>query len=278
MSAIGFEAVRLVMTQVLLSGDGQKMDPLVSLYYYAPVCAFMNFLLVWFTEMPTFNMEDFVRVGPTILIINASVAFLLNLASLFLVGALYSKEGVSFTDLCSDRKDKQLGANPDRNFQIHPTCCGRSISLGFTNNPPSTLRLQFGPSGPFFLLCAARNRTRVCGTDEEGACYDFAILAIGPSDLRFPGDFERCSTRWTPDIPKFGNCMLSGVFETDITRGMDMDGNVRRLVYRHLTKRSHHLGKDFCHDSGSHNSKASLQSFLLSGARSEVFDSRRLEI
>lgn len=89
MSAIGFEAVRLVMTQVLLSGDGQKMDPLVSLYYYAPVCAFMNFLLVWFTEMPTFNMEDFVRVGPTILIINASVAFLLNLASLFLVGVLY---------------------------------------------------------------------------------------------------------------------------------------------------------------------------------------------
>ncbi|KAG6356765.1 hypothetical protein INS49_014639 [Diaporthe citri] len=66
MSAIGFEAIRLVMTQVLLSGDGQKMDPMVSLYYYAP--------------------RDFVRVGPLILIINASVAFLLNLASLFLIG------------------------------------------------------------------------------------------------------------------------------------------------------------------------------------------------
>lgn len=86
------------MTQVLLSGDGQKMDPLVSLYYYAPVCAIMNFLLVWFTEMPTFNMEDFVRVGPTILIINASVAFLLNLASLFLVGALYPKAEGSLTN------------------------------------------------------------------------------------------------------------------------------------------------------------------------------------
>ncbi|KAK7725221.1 hypothetical protein SLS63_008338 [Diaporthe eres] len=86
MSAIGFEAIRLVMTQVLLSGDGQKMDPMVSLYYYAPVCALMNFVLVWFTEMATFKMEDFVRVGPFILIINASVAFLLNLASLFLIG------------------------------------------------------------------------------------------------------------------------------------------------------------------------------------------------
>ncbi|KAI7780411.1 hypothetical protein LA080_016030 [Diaporthe eres] len=86
MSAIGFEAIRLVMTQVLLSGDGQKMDPMVSLYYYAPVCALMNFVLVWFTEMATFKMEDFGRVGPIILIINASVAFLLNLASLFLIG------------------------------------------------------------------------------------------------------------------------------------------------------------------------------------------------
>ncbi|KKY31729.1 hypothetical protein UCDDA912_g08319 [Diaporthe ampelina] len=85
MSAVAFEAVRLVMTQVLLSGD-QKMDPLVSLYYYAPVCAIMNFVLVYFTEIPTFDMDDFVRVGPTILLINASVAFLLNLASLFLIG------------------------------------------------------------------------------------------------------------------------------------------------------------------------------------------------
>lgn len=88
MSAVAFEAVRLVMTQVLLSGD-QKMDPLVSLYYYAPVCAIMNFVLVYFTEIPTFDMDDFVRVGPTILLINASVAFLLNLASLFLVSVLY---------------------------------------------------------------------------------------------------------------------------------------------------------------------------------------------
>ncbi|POS78735.1 triose-phosphate transporter [Diaporthe helianthi] len=86
MGAIVFEAIRLVMTQVLLSGDGQKMDPLVSLYYYAPVCAIMNFALVWGTEMATFKMDDFVRVGPVILIINAVVAFMLNLASLFLIG------------------------------------------------------------------------------------------------------------------------------------------------------------------------------------------------
>ena len=93
MGAIVFEAIRLVMTQVLLSGDGQKMDPLVSLYYYAPVCAIMNFVLVWFIEMATFKMDDFVRVGPTILIINAIVAFMLNLASLFLVSVSHRQAG-----------------------------------------------------------------------------------------------------------------------------------------------------------------------------------------
>lgn len=34
-AAVGFEASRLVMIQVLL--HGLKMDPLVSLHYYAPV-------------------------------------------------------------------------------------------------------------------------------------------------------------------------------------------------------------------------------------------------
>lgn len=107
MGAIVFEAVRLVMTQVLLSGDGQKMDPLVSLYYYAPVCAIMNFALVWATEMATFKMDDFVRVGPVILIINATVAFMLNLASLFLVGVSWPKDRrVSFTNCGPDWQDK----------------------------------------------------------------------------------------------------------------------------------------------------------------------------
>lgn len=80
-----FEATRLVMIQVLLSGDGEKMDPLVSLYYYAPVCGAMNLVMVWFTEMASFNMADFMRVGPMILLFNAVVAFFLNVASVFLV-------------------------------------------------------------------------------------------------------------------------------------------------------------------------------------------------
>ncbi|UQC82258.1 triose-phosphate transporter [Colletotrichum lupini] len=88
MGGIIFEAIRLVMIQVLLKGDenAQKMDPLVSLYYYAPVCAVMNFFIAYFSEFGKFNVEDFNKVGFTMLLLNASVAFALNISSVFLIG------------------------------------------------------------------------------------------------------------------------------------------------------------------------------------------------
>jgi len=85
MGGIVFEAIRLVMIQILLSGEGQNMDPLVSLYYYAPVCAVMNFLVAAVTELPSFEMADVWRVGVFVMFLNAGVAFLLNIASVFLV-------------------------------------------------------------------------------------------------------------------------------------------------------------------------------------------------
>ncbi|KAG7094748.1 hypothetical protein E1B28_005565 [Marasmius oreades] len=83
-AAVAFEASRLVMIQLLL--HGLKMDPLVSLHYYAPVCAALNLLALPFTEglAPFYELA---RIGPVILISNASVAFLLNIAAVFLVGA-----------------------------------------------------------------------------------------------------------------------------------------------------------------------------------------------
>ena len=45
---VQFEASRLVMIQILL--HGLKMDPLVSLHYYAPVCALINLAILPFTE------------------------------------------------------------------------------------------------------------------------------------------------------------------------------------------------------------------------------------
>jgi hypothetical protein len=81
-AAVAFEAARLVMIQILL--HGLKMDPLVSLHYYAPVCALINLAVLPFTE----GLEPFyelARIGPMILISNAAVAFLLNVAAVFLV-------------------------------------------------------------------------------------------------------------------------------------------------------------------------------------------------
>jgi len=82
-AAVGFEASRLVMIQILL--HGMKMDPLVSLHYYAPVCALINVAVIPFTEglAPFYELA---RIGPAILLSNALVAFCLNVAAVFLVG------------------------------------------------------------------------------------------------------------------------------------------------------------------------------------------------
>lgn len=108
-----FESIRLIMVQKLLNpvnatplpGSDEeaqaredvgkdtvveqpnyKMDPLVSLYYYAPVCAVMNILVALVVEVPTFDSRDLAKVGVFTVIGNAAVAFLLNVASVFLIG------------------------------------------------------------------------------------------------------------------------------------------------------------------------------------------------
>lgn len=83
-AAVVFEASRLVMIQILL--HGMKMDPLVSLHYYAPVCALINLLVLPFTEGLA-PFYEIMRIGPLILLSNALIAFLLNVAAVFLVGA-----------------------------------------------------------------------------------------------------------------------------------------------------------------------------------------------
>ena len=84
-AGIAFEAIRLVMVQRLLSGADFKMDPLDSLYYYAPACAVINGCILICTELPAMTMADVDRVGLFTLFANASVAFLLNVSVVFLV-------------------------------------------------------------------------------------------------------------------------------------------------------------------------------------------------
>ncbi|PPR01235.1 hypothetical protein CVT24_005999 [Panaeolus cyanescens] len=82
-AAVAFEASRLVMIQILL--HNLKMDPLVSLHYYAPVCALINLFFLPFTEglAPFYALRE---LGIFVLFSNAAVAFLLNVAAVFLVG------------------------------------------------------------------------------------------------------------------------------------------------------------------------------------------------
>lgn len=83
-----FEAARLVSIQKLL--HGMKMDPLVSLYYFAPVCATLNALLIPIYEGSTPFYLVWDRLGPLIMLTNASCAFCLNIAVVFLIGCASS--------------------------------------------------------------------------------------------------------------------------------------------------------------------------------------------
>ncbi len=84
-AGIGFEAVRICMVQRLLNGAEFKMDPLVSLYYFAPVCAVMNLSVALIWELPKVSLAEVYAVGLWTFFGNACCAFLLNVSVVFLV-------------------------------------------------------------------------------------------------------------------------------------------------------------------------------------------------
>lgn len=86
MGGVVFEALRLVMVQRLLSSGDFKMDPLVSLYYFAPACAVTNAIFTMLVEVPRMTMGDIYSVGLFVLLANACVAFLLNVSGVLLIG------------------------------------------------------------------------------------------------------------------------------------------------------------------------------------------------
>lgn len=85
LASLVFDANRLVMIQILLSDEGQKMDPLVTLYYSAPVCAFTNFMIAFYTELRGFSWSVVGETGFGVLLANAAVGFMLNVSIFVLV-------------------------------------------------------------------------------------------------------------------------------------------------------------------------------------------------
>ncbi|KAK4057689.1 hypothetical protein OIO90_001337 [Microbotryomycetes sp. JL221] len=85
---IAFEAARLVSIQKLLTG--LKMGPLVALYHFAPVCAILNSMLIPIFEGWQPFYEVWEKVGAPFLVLNASTAFALNVAVVFLIGCASS--------------------------------------------------------------------------------------------------------------------------------------------------------------------------------------------
>ncbi|PMD61906.1 duf250 domain protein membrane protein [Hyaloscypha bicolor E] len=106
LGGIVFEATRLCLVQKLLNGEEFKMNPLVSLYYFAPVCAAMNVLIALVWEVPKCTMAEVYQVGLWVFLANAFVAFALNVSVVFLIGRT---SGLVLT-LCGVLKDIMLVA------------------------------------------------------------------------------------------------------------------------------------------------------------------------
>jgi hypothetical protein len=144
-----FESVRVVMIEVLV-GSVKKMDPLVSLYYFAPVCAVSNLGVAFFTEWPTFQWEDVNRAGVWTLVLNASVAFLLNVSSVLLVShwTLTPKITVTLTIAASDWQDIWLGPSSHGHTEEHSSGRSVGIPVAYQHHAPSDSGLH--GSGPRF--------------------------------------------------------------------------------------------------------------------------------
>ncbi|KAL6860397.1 hypothetical protein ACO1O0_004425 [Amphichorda felina] len=96
-----FEALRLTMVQRLLSSADFKMDPLVSVYYFAPICAVMNGVVALIWEIPRVSMDEVYHVGLFTFFLNGLCAFMLNVSVVLLIG----KTSAVVLTLCGVLKD-----------------------------------------------------------------------------------------------------------------------------------------------------------------------------
>ncbi|RZC92101.1 hypothetical protein C5167_027990 [Papaver somniferum] len=86
LSAVAFEATRLVLIQILLTSKGITLNPITSLYYVAPCCLVFLFFPWVLVEFPILKESSSFHFDWLIFGTNSVCAFALNLAVFLLVG------------------------------------------------------------------------------------------------------------------------------------------------------------------------------------------------
>jgi hypothetical protein len=89
LSALGFEAARLTLVQILIKSKGIQMNPIQSLYYISPACfacLFVPWVQVEAGKVIPLLMGGKVTFNPILLLLNALCAFALNCAVFMLIG------------------------------------------------------------------------------------------------------------------------------------------------------------------------------------------------
>ncbi|KAG1680763.1 hypothetical protein FOA52_008096 [Chlamydomonas sp. UWO 241] len=86
LAALGFEALRLTMVQVLINSKGYNMNPLQSLYYVSPACMVSLFPAWLLHELSDLRTRTDWVFNPSVMLANAVTAFILNLAVFLLIG------------------------------------------------------------------------------------------------------------------------------------------------------------------------------------------------
>ena len=139
-----FEAIRLTMVGRLLSSAEFKMDPLVSFYYFAPVCAIMNGIVSIFMEVPRITLEQVAHVGYFTLLLNALIAFGLNASVVFLVSLRRFESICSCSSKLLDWPNQRPRYDALRCVERYSACLRLYRYLGYSSHSSAILRLQHG--------------------------------------------------------------------------------------------------------------------------------------
>ncbi|CAI7849147.1 unnamed protein product [Closterium sp. NIES-54] len=88
LAAVCFEALRLILIQILLTAKGVSLNPITSLYYISPVCLLFLSIPWLLVEYPRLAPSLTIPAQPALVLFlaNCACAFSLNLAVFLLIG------------------------------------------------------------------------------------------------------------------------------------------------------------------------------------------------